>query len=453
MNMMMSKDELFSIGEKLLEEFKKYVDDCALLLTSSVKHQVRFANNIITVTKTWIENTLHACVDKSNRVAVFSIPLEKALKNPELAPKMALGMLKHANPREDYAPFPEPAKELPTIEHFDKTVIEKPEKGIELVIKTIDDFKSEGIKRVAGTMRLDAISSALLTTKGAEFFDLRTQVYLDVRTFMNGEITGAFSSASSHTDSLDIKSVIDIASYLAKASTEAKSIEPGKYTTIFTPMAFGALSNFIGFASSAYAVILGYSFFVNKLNQKVASDIVTILDNPHLRRGFNSTPFDLEGVSTSKKPIIEKGNLKNYLHNRFTAKRMNAKLTGNAGWIFPSPWQLDILPGDSTFDEMLSEVRDGILVGNCTYIRLQNYVLGQFSCVIRDGVFYVKNGEIKFRVKGLRLADSFPNILSNVRLLSKDRFHMYSWWFETDLSVSSPWVLVEKANFTKAFGF
>ncbi len=144
--------------------------------------------------------------------------------------------------------------------------------------------------------------------------------------------------------------------------------------------------------------------------------------------------------------------LKTYVHNRFTAKKFNAEHTGNAGWISPRVWELEIAPGELKEDELLEFLGEGLIVGNATYIRFQNYLAGTFSAIIRDGIFYVKNGEVKHAVRGLRLSDSMPRILQNIIGLSKERVQVYHWWLESDIPVIAPSIVVEGVKFTKAFG-
>lgn len=451
--MLMSRDNLASIAETLYERLSKVTDACAILVSHSVERQVRFANNIITIVKTWLEGRVSVCADKDRRTVVFDVPLELAIRAPERVIDHAVRMLKHAPPREDYAPFPEPATRYPTVEHFDRDVLERPERGPEIVQKVIEDVLSEGVRRVAGTLRMDASREFLLTSTGARLFDEGTSCYLDVRTFMDKEETGAFATASSHISGLDVRSVVTIASYLAKASRDVKVLEPGQYDTLFSPLAWGSLLNWVAMAASAYAVLLGFSFFAGKLGQKVASDIITLIDNPLAPRTLHASPWDLEGTPTRANTIIESGVLRTYLHNRFTAKRMKAELTGNAGWIFPTAWQVECSAGERSWESMLSDMKRGLIVGNCTYVRMQNYVTSEFSCVIRDGVYYVENGEVKFRVRGLRLADRLLNILSNVAELSRERYQIFSWWFEENVPCIAPWAFVRGVKYSRAFGY
>src|SRR5439155_3026824 len=72
------------------------------------------------------------------------------------------------------------------------------------------------------------------------------------------------------------------------------------------------------------------SFLAGKLGQKVASDTLTVIDDGTIPGLFGTSPFDDEGVPTRRTVVIEKGVLKNYLMNTYTARKLGMKTTGNA---------------------------------------------------------------------------------------------------------------------------
>src|SRR5206468_3343138 len=71
------------------------------------------------------------------------------------------------------------------------------------------------------------------------------------------------------------------------------------------------------------------SFLVGDIGKTVAAPIVTVVDDARLSGGLGSSPFDDEGVKTQTTSIIDKGVLQNYLHSAYSARKLNAKPTGN----------------------------------------------------------------------------------------------------------------------------
>ncbi|MEM2794929.1 MAG: metallopeptidase TldD-related protein, partial [Thermofilaceae archaeon] len=231
---------------------------------------------------------------------------------------------------------------------------------------------------------------------------------------------------------------------------EPRQIEPGAYDVLLSPMVVGNLMNLVGMMASALAVLMGNSMFARtEPGSKVASEKFSLIDAPRNPELLGSTSFDEEGQSTENKPIIEEGILKTLLHNSKTAAKFGTKTTGNAGIMFPRAWTLSIPAGDSTFDEMVKELKKGIIITNNWYTRLQNYVEGIFSTIARDAAFYVENGEIKHPVTRIRIADRLPKLLSNIELLGRDLYDI-SWW-EVSPAVRAPYMMARDIGISRPF--
>jgi len=437
--------------DRLVEKISaKGFDGYALIFIRKLSNHVRFAVNKISITNTWDDATLHILLEKEKKVYITSLPYPLE-ESEDTILERALAALKNIPPREDYSPLPEPGN-YPKHPEFDKNVVENPEKLNEIVEEVIDKTLSYGAKRVAGSLYANYIRGRLITSTGVDLEVEDTNVYIDVRAFIDKQATGHSSIAGRFIADIDVDYVSEKAAYFAKLSANAKKGEPGEYKTLLTPDAVASLFNTVGDSISAFSVDAGFSYFKDKLGQKVASEKLTIYDVPISKSGFIVRTFDDEGVPTKNKELIKDGVLKTYVHNRFTAKKFNAEHTGNAGWISPRVWELEIAPGELKEDELLEFLGEGLIVGNATYIRFQNYLAGTFSAIIRDGIFYVKNGEVKHAVRGLRLSDSMPRILQNIIGLSKERVQVYHWWLESDIPVIAPSIVVEGVKFTKAFG-
>jgi PmbA protein len=178
--------------------------------------------------------------------------------------------------------------------------------------------------------------------------------------------------------------------------------------------------------------------------------LISIIDDPLKPGGYGSRSFDMEGYPTRRNVILEAGLLRTYLHNRLTAKAMNTTTTANAGWVSPQPWNIVINPGDMSNEELVHELRDGLIIRNATYLRFQDYRAGDFSAIIRDGLFKVEKGEIVGSARGLRLSDNVLRILSSIFAVGKDSRQIYHWWMEWEVPVESPPIAVRDVGFTSA---
>ena len=220
-----------------------------------------------------------------------------------------------------------------------------------------------------------------------------------------------------------------------------KSIPSGKYKTIINNEAMvSMLSTFAG-VFSGDAAQKGLSLLKDKEGEIIASKKVTLLDDPHLEDGLASVSFDDEGVATKKKDIIHEGKLVTLLHNLKTAYKGTTKSTGNgfkssyASPVGVSPTNFYIQKGTKSFDELLEEVGEGLLITEFAGLHSgANAITGDFSLAAKG--FYIKDGKKDFPVEQITVAGNFFDLLKNVVEVGADlKFPMSS--------VGSPSIRVE----------
>ena len=110
----------------------------------------------------------------------------------------------------------------------------------------------------------------------------------------------------------------------------ARKIATQKAPVIFEPRTARSLLDHIFDAIDGESVYRKASFLVDKLGQKVADESITIIDDATIPRLFGTAPFDDEGVPSRRTVVIERGVLRNYLLNTYTARKLGLKTTGNA---------------------------------------------------------------------------------------------------------------------------
>ncbi len=172
-----------------------------------------------------------------------------------------------------------------------------------------------------------------------------------------------------------------------------------------------------GHAVEADHILQGASVLSGRIGEVVASEDVTICDNPLIEE-FGFYPFDDEGVKAHETIIVEDGVLKSYLHNRETAKKLNG-IPGNAraeGVDIPIVRMSNtyLKPGDYTFEELLEECKNGVyLIGSRG--GETNPATGYFHFNAQYG-YLIKNGEISEMVRDVSLSGNTLEILKNVKI-------------------------------------
>ncbi|MBR2942865.1 MAG: TldD/PmbA family protein, partial [Clostridia bacterium] len=179
------------------------------------------------------------------------------------------------------------------------------------------------------------------------------------------------------------------------------------------------LSTFAGVFSADNAQ-KGMSLLAGKEGQKIASDVVTLVDDPLMPWGLGSCPFDREGAAAKTKNVIENGVLTTLLHNRKTAKKAGGQTTGNAagsGRVAPS--NLYISAGEESLEALLAGMGDGLLITELSGLHAgANPISGDFSLLARG--FDVVGGKCVRAVEQFTVAGNFYALLQEITAAADD---------------------------------
>lgn len=434
-------------SKRIVEKASKAeFDESIALAASSKRVMVKIANSEPSIIQTWRDLSVSIYLAKGRRIMILNLEpstLETVFKAVEESSKLADRVAES----HIYAPIPEPMEVKPIEGLEDLRVAEAMENPADLAELMIEAAHREKVDRVAGALSLAVCEKGLATSKGAELYERSSRVEAYLRAF-SGEGSGQWAYGSTKLDKDALEDTALRASRYAVDSRSPEPIEPGIYDLVLSPMTAGGLLADICSMASAFSVITSSSIFVrHKPGSKVGSEAITLIDDPLDPTMIGSTSFDDEGVPTRSKFIIEKGVVKSLLHNSKTAQMFKTKTTGNAGWIRPHAWNLKVSPGELDEEELIAEVKRGLLVTNNWYTRLQNPVEGSFSTITRDALFLIEDGEIAKPVRKLRISDAFPRLLSNTEALGKRGYYVR--WWEVRLPTLTPFMLIRKIHTTK----
>src|SRR5690348_16080576 len=181
----------------------------------------------------------------------------------------------------------------------------------------------------------------------------------------------------------------------------ARKVATQKVPVIFDPMVARGLIDHVFDAVNGDAIYRQSSYLAGKLGEQVAGENITIVDDGTMVGGFGSSPFDGEGVPTRRTIVIERGVLKSYLLNTYTARKLKLQTTGNAArGLTGSPGMgsgnVFLLPGTKTPSEIIRDVRSGLYVTEFLGFGV-NLVTGDFSRGASG--LWVENGEFAFPVE------------------------------------------------------
>ncbi len=176
---------------------------------------------------------------------------------------------------------------------------------------------------------------------------------------------------------------------------------------------------------SADRVQKDISTLKGKIGQIIASEMITLVEDPHMSGAMASSSFDSEGVPTASKRIIEKGVLKTYLYNLKTARKDGIESTGNAskgsykGTIGTAPSNIYIEPGKVSFDEMIGIIDEGVFITGFQGLHAGiDSISGDFSLQCHG--FEVKNGKLGKPVSQITVSGNFFEMLKAIDAIGDD---------------------------------
>ena len=217
-----------------------------------------------------------------------------------------------------------------------------------------------------------------------------------------------------------VQETVDKAVSGALSKLGADTVPSGKYNIIMDSSTVESLLHTYATVFSARSAYLKTSLLAGKEGEMVASENVTLVDDPFYPEKFGHCPFDGEGVAVYTKNVIENGRLNTLLYNRMYAKLLGKETTGNAASATAvEPKGLYFAPGKLTNEELLERLGDGLYLTSLQGLHAgANVQSGDFS-LQADG-FLVKGGKKVAPIKNFTVADNFYQLLKKVDALSSE---------------------------------
>jgi len=208
-------------------------------------------------------------------------------------------------------------------------------------------------------------------------------------------------------------------------SKETAQAPAGKLPVIFTPQGVAvALLAPLAMAVNGKTVVQGASPLGHRVGEQVLDSRISIWDDATVDYRPGSRACDGEGVPSRRTPIIEKGVVAGFLYDLQTAAQAGAESTGSGSRGLttlpsPSPSTVVIDDGDASFEDMLADIKDGLVVEQLLGASQGNILGGDFSGNILLG-YAVKNGEIVGRVKDTMVSGNIYEALKEVAAVGRD---------------------------------
>ena len=387
----------------------------------------------------------------ANGCSGFSYCTGHDLKTVERSAELAVSQANAGTPDPDFKGLPETARPTKVAGLFDSSVARLGSDAmvglaIELAEVASDDKR---ITSVNASVSGGEGSVALANSRGFScvqnftFFDMGAEAVAKAGPVM---FSGADSETSRRFDKKITNKIGETARRHAIMGLKQAPIETGDYPVVVDPISIGfILSTAIGGGANAESIQRKRSYLVGKLGEEIGNSRLTIHDDPTLEWGVGSFAFDGEGTPAIKKAVIEKGFLKSYLYDSYTAGKDGVETTGNCSrggtmWTFRHPpvissSNLVVRKGDSNLGEMIEETKKGVYL-RTTY-DYPNLATGEFSGLMMES-YGIKNGELGPALKQSTIGISLFDLMKRIDMVGKDSRDAYG--------VRTPSIRISKAK-------
>jgi PmbA protein len=309
------------------------------------------------------------------------------------------------------------------------------DRAVESALGMLDAARGydERITVDGGEFHCHSGARAVVSSRGTRLAEPSSRLYCFVMGMArDGETVSSFDfqfDASRRVDGVDCERTARTFAENAVASLGARQGESFVGTVVLSPKAAAEIVAYpITYAVLASTVQRGSSRFEKKLGHSVASPALSVTDDATLTDGFASASFDREGQVPEVLPIIEKGELRNFLYDSYRARREGRSGTGHAGGGAQSvptvaPTNVVFAAGDQSLNDIIAGIDRGVYVtrfsGNA------DPVSGDFSGVVKGGRM-IRSGRLDEPLTGTMIAGNTFDLLSRVTAVSRERERLFS---------------------------
>ena len=270
--------------------------------------------------------------------------------------------------------------------------------------------------------------SALASTTGIATYQRSTRASMSTYCLAGSDDetqTGAGVTAGRGLGELDVEKPARDAVERALRMLGARKPPSARLTVVLDPEITADFLGVLAGPLNGESVLKGRSLFAGRLGQEVASGLVTLFEDPTNPLAYGAGPYDAEGLASRRVPLITAGVLDSFLYNSYAARRAGAVTTASASraglGAAPgvAPRALSLEPGRFSFEELLAEVGEGLLVQSVSGLHSGvNPISGDFS-VGAEGV-RITGGALGEPVREMTIGSTIQRMLQGVVAVGND---------------------------------
>lgn len=311
-------------------------------------------------------------------------------------------------------------------------------------------------KRPDASLRVEAGTAArhldIETTQGAAATHRSSEMYIWFGAPFKGAGIGVYKVAAGVTPLNPPDDLVDEFVRWYGWGEATSTPRTGRLPVVFAPNAASLYLLPLWAGLDGDAVDKGTSPLIGRVGEAILSPLLTVVDDPLRADDPEARPFDDEAIPCQRRPLIHRGSLTGFLFDLRTAALQGTASTGNAvkRALFgggtetaPAPWPMSLVvePGDSSFDEMVADLDEGLVLLGGLGFHSGNYPQGQFS--VQAVGFHVQGGRVVGRLENTMVSADIYTDLANVRAVSREQRRSFGM-----LGALAPYVLVDGLQVT-----
>lgn len=231
-----------------------------------------------------------------------------------------------------------------------------------------------------------------------------------------------YSAARAVDDLLSPEEIGRIAAERTVRRLGAQKVATCEVPVVFDPETAAEILGHLFSAMSGYSVFRNATFLKDRVGQAVASPLLTLVDDPLRHRGLGSRPFDGEGLPTRRNVPLDKGVLRHFLCDTYSARKIGARSTGSArrgvaGGPGVGAGNLYFEAGTTSPDEIVAGVERGLYVTDVIGFGV-DLVSGDFSQGAAG--HWIENGRLTHPVNEITIAGNLKSMLMDVDAVGSD---------------------------------
>ncbi|WP_394843361.1 TldD/PmbA family protein [Pendulispora brunnea] len=202
----------------------------------------------------------------------------------------------------------------------------------------------------------------------------------------------------------------------------ARPVATTEAPVVFDPDAARSILGLLAGCVMGSSIWRKSSYLVGREGTRVASDLVTVVDDPLIARAPGSRPVDGEGLASRKNLVVENGILRTYLCDSYSARKLSRESTGSASrgssaGVGPGTTNFILQPGKESHDEIVKGTKRGLYVTEMMGFGF-NAVTGDFSRGASG--FWIENGEFAFPVSEVTISLNVDELLQSIDVVGSD---------------------------------